>query len=212
MCIFVSMNWFKKLVTPEKNTTPAAMKKFLIVGLGNIGSEYVNTRHNIGFKILDHLARKESLDFQTVKLGTLAEYKFKGRTYLLLKPNTYMNLSGKAIKFWMDKEHIPVENILVITDDLNLPFGTIRIRTKGSDGGHNGLKNTQLLLNTTVYPRFRFGISDEFKKGQQVDYVLGDWSDTEKAHLPERLDLAIEIIRSFGTAGLENTMTTYNGK
>lgn len=212
MCIFVSMNWFKQLFTPDKNTTPADMKKFLIVGLGNIGSEYVNTRHNIGFKILDHLARKESLDFQTVKLGTLAEYKFKGRTYLLLKPNTYMNLSGKAIKFWMDKEHIPVENILVITDDLNLPFGTIRIRTKGSDGGHNGLKNTQLLLNSTVYPRFRFGISDEFKKGQQVDYVLGDWSDTEKANLPERLDVAIEIIRSFGTAGLENTMTTFNGK
>ena len=206
------MNWIKQLFTPAKKTTPVDMKKFLIVGLGNIGSEYVNTRHNIGFKILDHLARKESLDFQTVKLGSLAEYKFKGRTYLLLKPNTYMNLSGKAIKYWMDKENIPVENILVITDDLNLPFGTIRIRTKGSDGGHNGLKNTQLLLNSTVYPRFRFGISDEFKKGQQVDYVLGDWSDTEKANLPERLDVASQIIRSFGTAGLENTMTTFNGK
>lgn len=188
------------------------MKKFLIVGLGNIGAEYVNTRHNIGFKVLDHLAKKENLEFQTVKLGSLAEYKLKGRTLLLLKPNTYMNLSGKAIKFWMDKENIPIENILVITDDLNLPFGTIRIRTKGSDGGHNGLKNTQQVLNTSNYPRFRFGISDEFKKGKQVDYVLGEWNDAEKASLPERLDVAAEIIRSFGTAGLENTMTAFNGK
>ncbi len=209
---FCRMNWFTRLFATEKTATPDSMKKFLIVGLGNIGAEYVNTRHNIGFKILDHLARKEGLDFQTVKLGALAEYKFKGRTYLLLKPNTYMNLSGKAIKYWMEKENIPVENILVITDDLNLPFGTIRIRTKGSDGGHNGLKNTQLFLNSTVYPRFRFGISDEFKKGKQVDYVLGDWDETEKANLPERLEIGAEIIRSFGTAGLENTMTAFNGK
>ena len=206
------MNWFTQLFTAKKATTSDPMKKFLIAGLGNIGADYVNTRHNIGFKILDHLARKEGIEFQTVKLGALAEYKFKGRTYLLLKPNTFMNLSGKAIKYWLDKENIPVENLLVITDDLNLPFGTIRIRTKGSDGGHNGLKNIQLLLNTTVYPRFRFGISDEFKKGQQVDYVLGNWDETEKANLPERLELASEIIKSFGTAGLENTMTTYNGK
>jgi PTH1 family peptidyl-tRNA hydrolase len=206
------MNWFTQLFATQKTATPDSMKKFLIVGLGNIGAEYVNTRHNIGFKILDHLARKEGIEFQTVKLGALAEYKFKGRTLLLLKPNTYMNLSGKAIKYWMDKESIPVENLLVITDDLNLPFGSIRIRSKGSDGGHNGLKNIQLLLNSTVYPRFRFGISDEFKKGQQVDYVLGNWDDAEKAKLPERLDVATEIIRSFGTAGLEHTMTGFNGK
>lgn len=211
------MNWFTKLfstqtTTTTTTTTTGSMKKFLIVGLGNIGADYVNTRHNIGFKILDHLARKEGIEFQTVKLGALAEYKFKGRIYLLLKPNTFMNLSGKAIKYWMDKENIAIENILVITDDLNLPFGTIRIRTKGSDGGHNGLKNTQLVLNSTVYPRFRFGISDEFKKGQQVDYVLGNWDEVEKEKLPERLDVAAEIIRSFGTAGLENTMTTFNGK
>jgi PTH1 family peptidyl-tRNA hydrolase len=206
------MNWFTQLFATQKTATPDSMKKILIVGLGNIGAEYVNTRHNIGFKILDHLARKEGIEFQTVKLGALAEYKFKGRTLLLLKPNTYMNLSGKAIKYWMDKESIPVENLLVITDDLNLPFGSIRIRSKGSDGGHNGLKNIQLLLNSTVYPRFRFGISDEFKKGQQVDYVLGNWDDAEKAKLPERLDVATEIIRSFGTAGLEHTMTGFNGK
>lgn len=188
------------------------MKKFLIVGLGNIGAEYVNTRHNIGFKIVDHFARKEAISFQTAKLGDIAECKIKGRTILLLKPNTYMNLSGKAVKYWMEKENIEKENVLIITDDLNLAFGTIRIKTKGSDGGHNGLKNIQLLLNSTEYPRFRFGISDEFKKGQQVDYVLGDWNDEEKTKLVERLELASEIITSFALAGLNNTMNSYNGK
>ena len=206
-------NWFKKLFSKtktENNTTD--MKKFLIVGLGNIGAEYVNTRHNIGFKVLDHLAKKESLDFQTVKLGSLAEYKFKGRSFFLLKPNTYMNLSGKAVQYWMEKENIPLENVFVITDDLNLPFGTIRIKPKGSDGGHNGLKNINLVLNTNQYTRFRFGISDEFKKGKQVDYVLGEWNSAENEALPERLEIASEVIKSFGTAGLENTMTTFNGK
>lgn len=188
------------------------MNKFLIVGLGNIGAEYIHTRHNIGFKILDFFAKKESLDFQTAKLGQLAQYKFKGRTFFLLKPNTYMNLSGKAVHYWMDKENIPLENVLVITDDLNLPFGTVRIKPKGSDGGHNGLKNINLVLNTQNYTRFRFGISDEFKKGQQVNYVLGQWNDEENAKLPERLELSCEIIKSFGTAGLENTMNTFNGK
>ena len=196
----------------QKNNIESVSNKFLIVGLGNIGAEYVNTRHNIGFKIVDFLARKEGINFETVKLGALAEYKFKGRTFLLLKPNTYMNLSGKAVQYWMVKENIPLENILVITDDLNLSFATIRIRQKGSDGGHNGLKNINLVLNTQNYARFRFGISDEFKKGKQVDYVLGDWDDTEKTALPERLELASEIIKSFGTAGLENTMTAFNGK
>ncbi|MFE3867384.1 aminoacyl-tRNA hydrolase [Flavobacterium sp. LS2P90] len=196
----------------QKNNIESVSNKFLIVGLGNIGAEYVNTRHNIGFKIVDFLARKEGVSFETVKLGALAEYKFKGRTFLLLKPNTYMNLSGKAVQYWMDKQNIPLENILVITDDLNLSFGTIRIRQKGSDGGHNGLKNINLVLNTQNYARFRFGISDEFKKGKQVDYVLGDWDDVEKTALPERLELASEIIKSFGTAGLENTMTAFNGK
>ena len=188
------------------------MKKFLIAGLGNIGAEYVNTRHNIGFKVLDFLANKESLSFETVKLGAMAQYRFKGRIFFLLKPNTYMNLSGKAVKYWIDKENIPLENVLVITDDLNLPFGSIRIRPKGSDGGHNGLKSIQQVLGTSDYPRFRFGISDEFKKGRQVDYVLGDWDDEEKAKLPERLELAAEIICSFGTAGIGNTMSAFNGK
>ncbi|UMY66585.1 MULTISPECIES: aminoacyl-tRNA hydrolase [unclassified Flavobacterium] len=188
------------------------MKKFLIAGLGNIGAEYAATRHNIGFLILDYLAEKEGLSFETVRLGALAKYSLKGRTFFLLKPNTYMNLSGKAVKYWMDAEKIPAENVLVITDDLNLPFGTIRIRGKGSDGGHNGLKNINLVLNSQDYPRFRFGISDAFKKGQQVDYVLGEWSADERALLPPRLDLACDIIRSFGLSGLAHTMNTYNGK
>ena len=206
------MNWILKLFTKEKTENTPPMKKFLIVGLGNIGAEYVNTRHNIGFKILDHFAKKEGVTFQTAKLGDLAEYKVKGRTLLLLKPNTYMNLSGKAVKYWMEKEKIEKENVLIITDDLNIAFGTIRIKTKGSDGGHNGLKNIQLLLNSTEYPRFRFGISDEFKKGKQVDYVLGDWNEDEKTKLTERLDLSSEIISSFALSGLNTTMNTYNGK
>ncbi len=206
------IKWIQNLFTSPKTADITPMKKYLIVGLGNIGAEYVNTRHNIGFKIVDFLARKEGITFETVKLGSLAEYKFKGRTFLLLKPNTYMNLSGKAVQYWMEKEKILLENILVITDDLNLSFGSIRIRPKGSDGGHNGLKNINLVLNTQNYTRFRFGISDEFKKGKQVDYVLGDWDDTEKTALSERLEIASEIIKSFGTAGLENTMTAFNGK
>ena len=206
------MKWWHQLFTTNKNQESTdVMKKFLIVGLGNIGADYVNTRHNIGFKILDFLAQKEGISFETAKLGALTEYKFKGRTFVLLKPNTYMNLSGKAVQYWLDKEKIPIENLLVIADDLNLAFGTIRIKPKGSDGGHNGLKNINLILNTQNYSRFRFGISDEFKKGQQVNYVLGDWDEAEKAKLPERLALASEIIKSFGTAGLENTMTSFNG-
>jgi peptidyl-tRNA hydrolase, PTH1 family len=206
------MNWFSSLFKKEAKEIIDPMKKFLIVGLGNIGADYVNTRHNIGFKVVDHLAKKEGLSFQTAKLGDVAEYKIKGRTLILLKPNTYMNLSGKAVHYWMEKEKIAKENILVITDDLNLAFGTIRIKSKGSDGGHNGLKNIQLLLNTTEYPRFRFGISDDFKKGRQVDYVLGEWDEEEKAKLPERLDKAVEIINSFALAGLNNTMNEFNGK
>ena len=188
------------------------MKKFLIVGLGNIGSEYVNTRHNIGFKVLDYFVSQEGISFQTQKLGEIAEFKIKGRTAILLKPNTYMNLSGKAVKYWMEKENIEKENLLIITDDLNLSFGSIRIKAKGSDGGHNGLKNIQLLLNSTEYPRFRFGISDAFKKGKQIDYVLGEWSAEEKEALKERLSISSEIIKSFVLAGLNNTMNLYNGK
>ena len=205
--------WSSKTKLEEVNSNDnQEMKKFLIVGLGNIGAEYVNTRHNIGFKILDYFANQESVSFQTQKLGDVAEYKIKGRTILLLKPNTYMNLSGKAVKYWLEKENIEKENTLVITDDLNLSFGSIRIKAKGSDGGHNGLKNIQLLLNSTEYPRFRFGISDAFKKGKQIDYVLGEWSPEEKEALKERLSISTEIIKSFALAGLNNTMNLFNGK
>jgi len=205
------INIFKQKETLLLDETDS-MKKFLIVGLGNIGSEYENTRHNIGFKVLDHLAKKEDLTFETQKLGAVTTYKLKGRSFLLLKPSTYMNLSGKAIKYWLTKENIPLENLLVITDDLNLPFGSLRIKLKGSDGGHNGLKDTQLQLQTTKYNRFRFGISDEFSKGRQVDYVLGNWTTEENDKLPERLEKASEIIKSFGLGGMNNTMNTFNGK
>lgn len=206
------MKWLTKLFAGKPKEHNTNMKKYLIVGLGNIGAEYVNTRHNIGFKIVDFVAQQQGLSFETAKLGAVTEYSVKGRKLILLKPNTYMNLSGKAVHYWMEKENIPKENVLVITDDLNLPFGTIRIKGKGSDGGHNGLKNIQLLLNTTEYPRFRFGISDQFKKGQQVDYVLGEWNKEEKAKLPERYEVAKQIIESFALAGLNNTMNSFNGK
>ena len=196
--------------TAEEVTDP--MKKFLIAGLGNIGPKYENTRHNIGFKILDELAAKQEAVFTTQKLGDIAQFRYKGRTFVLLKPSTYMNLSGKAVNYWLQKEKIAVENLLVVTDDLNLPFGTLRLKTKGSDGGHNGLKDIQAQLNTTKYNRFRFGISAEFSKGQQIDYVLGEWSEEELKELPERLKISAELIESFATAGVSNTMNSFNGK
>jgi len=199
---------FKRKSTVEDNT----MKKYLIVGLGNIGEQYANTRHNIGFKILDHFSTKENITFETQKLGDIATFKLKGRTFVFLKPSTYMNLSGKAVVYWLTKENIPLENLLIITDDLNLTFGSIRVKTKGSDGGHNGLKDIQDKLNTTTYNRFRFGISDAFNKGQQVDYVLGEWSAEENEKLKERLDKSIELIKSFALAGINMTMNTFNGK
>lgn len=204
-------NIFKKRETFKIDETDS-MKKFLIVGLGNIGAQYHHTRHNIGFKVLDFFADKESLTFTTDKLGDVTTYKFKGRTFIFLKPSTYMNLSGKSVLYWLTKEKIPLENLLVITDDLNLPFGSIRVKTKGSDGGHNGLKDIQDKLNTSTYNRFRFGISDEFSQGRQVDYVLGDWTEDENKLLPERLEKAMELIKSFGTAGMNNTMNSFNGK
>lgn len=188
------------------------MKKYLIVGLGNIGEEYKNTRHNIGFKIVDKLAENQNVTFSTQKLGDIAQVKYKGRLFILLKPSTYMNLSGKAVRYWLEKENIPLENLLVITDDLNLTFGTIRIKSKGSDGGHNGLKDIQNQLNTTEYARFRFGISADFAKGKQVDYVLGEWSQEEESLLPERLEKSSEAILSFALAGIHITMNTFNNK
>lgn len=188
------------------------MKKFLIVGLGNIGSDYKDTRHNIGFKILDYYCKAVNETFETEKLGAVCSVKLKGKTIVFLKPSTYMNLSGKAIKYWLTKEKIPLENLLVITDDLNLPFGAIRLKTKGSAGGHNGLKDTQDKLQTTNYNRFRFGISDSFSKGRQVDYVLGKWNTDEASQLIERLPKCVELINTFVLAGVNITMNTFNGK
>lgn len=204
-------NPFKKEKPSAKEDDIDYMKKYLIVGLGNIGEKYKNTRHNIGFQILDFLANKENLLFETKKLGDVTTYKFKGRQFILLKPSTYMNLSGKSVIYWLNQEKIPLENLLIITDDLNLPFGTIRLKTKGSDGGHNGLKDIQDKLQSINYNRFRFGISDEFSKGRQVDYVLGEWTEDERKLLPERLEKSIELIKSFGTAGISITMNTFNG-
>lgn len=203
--------YFKKIFKIEKQKKDV-MKKFLIVGLGNIGEKYDETRHNIGFKILDNYAATNSIIYKTEKLGAIVTHKVKGRSITFLKPSTYMNLSGKAIKYWMVKEKISLENILVITDDLNLSFGTLRLKTKGSDGGHNGLKDIQEKLETTKYNRFRFGISAEFSKGRQVDYVLGNWSDEEQIKLKERLDICNDVIESFVLSGVNNTMNTYNGK
>jgi PTH1 family peptidyl-tRNA hydrolase len=186
--------------------------KFLIVGLGNIGSEYAETRHNIGFKVLDALAGASNLFFKTDRYGDVCELKHKGRTFILLKPSTYMNLSGNAVRYWLQQEKIPVENMLVVTDDLALPFGKLRMRGQGSDGGHNGLKHINEILKTTQYARLRFGISAEFSKGQQVDYVLGVWSEVEKETLKEHIDRSAKAVLSFGLIGLARTMNEVNTK
>ena len=188
-----------------------SMKKFLIVGLGNIGDKYTETRHNIGFKVLDALATKADFTFETARLGDVGTFKIKGRSILCLKPSTFMNLSGKAVNYWMEQEKIPLENVLIITDDINLPFGTIRLKTKGSAGGHNGLKDVQHVLQTSNYNRYRFGVGADFGQGRQIDYVLGEWTDTEKKELPERFEKASALIKSFVLAGVKNTMNEFNG-
>ncbi|WP_083629529.1 aminoacyl-tRNA hydrolase [Tenacibaculum agarivorans] len=188
------------------------MKKFLIVGLGNIGEKYYNTRHNIGFKVVDALVKDYEETFSTEKLGDVATLKIKGKTVFVLKPNTYMNLSGKAVLYWMKKENILIENVLVITDDLNIDFGKIRIKGRGSAGGHNGLKDIQDKLNTGSYPRFRFGVGSDYRKGGQVDFVLGQWNAEEESELIERIPTSVKAIQSFVTAGLANTMNEFNGK
>jgi len=186
--------------------------KYLIAGLGNIGPEYKNTRHNIGFQILDALAEASNIHFNDKRYGFVAEYKFKARTFILLKPTTYMNLSGRAVHYWLQKENIDIKNLLVLVDDLALPFGTLRVRAKGGAGGHNGLDNINLVLGRNDYARLRFGIGDDFHKGFQVNYVLGEWSNEEKKELAFKIDDAIEIIKSFGTIGVERTMNFHNKK
>jgi PTH1 family peptidyl-tRNA hydrolase len=201
----------KSFFRPKKDNLED-MKKYLIVGLGNIGEKYDHTRHNIGFSILDEIAKQENVIFEPQKLGSIAKFRYKGRLFILLKPATYMNLSGKAVKYWITKEKILLENLLIICDDLNIPFGTIRLKPKGSAGGHNGLLDINDSLQTQNYARFRFGVGDTFKKGNQVDYVLGNWDDDETKKLPERLKKSYELVKSFGTSGIANTMSDFNGK
>lgn len=186
--------------------------KYLIAGLGNIGETYKNTRHNIGFNVLDALAVEFKTDFRDRRYAFISEFRFKGRIFYLIKPSTYVNLSGKAVNYWLKKNKIPIENLLVVLDDLSLPFGTLRLKPSGSDGGHNGLIHISETLGTQNYARLRFGIGSDFPKGYQVEYVLGKWDDSEKELLPERILKANEMIKAFGTMGIDLTMSRYNNK
>lgn len=186
--------------------------KYLIVGLGNPGAKYTETRHNIGFKTVDAFVEEREGTFETEKLADVAHVKFKGRNFVVIKPNTFMNLSGKAVNYWMQTEKISRENVLVVTDDIALPFGKLRLKGKGSDGGHNGLKDIQAVLGTNQYARLRFGVGSEFNPGKQSNYVLGEWSKDENLDLPERISTATEFIKGFATIGLQLTMTNWNGK
>ena len=192
--------------------SPPDPMKYLIAGLGNIGPEYHNTRHNIGFSVLDEMMKEEEASFESARYGDVARVKVKGRTLLLLKPSTFMNLSGKAVNYWMQKEKIQPENLLVITDDLALPFGKLRLRAKGSDGGHNGLKNINQVLGRMDYARLRFGIGNNFGQGRQVNYVLDKWEPEETEALKERIPLVVEMIKAFATIGVNRTMSAYNNK
>ena len=186
------------------------MKKYLIVGLGNPGAEYQNTRHNIGFKVLDALAGASNILFKSERYGDVAELKIKGRTFVLVKPSTFMNLSGKAVRYWMEATKVPQENLLVVTDDLALPYGTLRMRLKGSDGGHNGLSHIIQILQSSKFARLRFGIGSEFSRGHQIDFVLGQWSTEESEQLPKLIEKAGEMVKSFGLAGPSITMNQFN--
>ena len=186
--------------------------KYLICGLGNIGAEYEYTRHNIGFRVLDAFAKASNIVFTDSRYGAVAETKVKNRQLLLLKPSTYMNLSGNALRYWMQKENISVENVLIIVDDLALPFGSLRLKAKGSDAGHNGLKDIARVLGNDKYARLRFGIGNDFPKGGQSDFVLGQFSEEQEKLMPERLETAGEIIKSFCLAGIDITMNQFNHK
>lgn len=183
--------------------------KYLIVGLGNIGPQYEKTRHNIGFMVLDELAKGAA--FKSSRYADYLEVKNKGRTLHLIKPTTFMNLSGKAVRYWMQELKIPVENLLVLTDDINLPLGKIRIKTKGSSGGHNGLKNIEELLQSSEYPRLRFGVGSEFSNGNQVDYVLGEFGADEQELLKTNIERAVNACKAFSTIGIARTMNEFNG-
>ena len=203
-------NWLKSFFNKEE--IQADPMKYLIVGLGNMGAKYDGTRHNIGFDVVDALAKEFEVSFKHEQLGDLASFRHKGRTFLLLKPSTYMNLSGKAVRYWLQKQKINKENLLVVLDDLNLPFGKQRLRGKGSDGGHNGLKNIDQLNGGNNYARLRIGIGNEFSKGRQVNYVLGEWAAAEQEQMSEILKAATETVKSFGTIGIARAMNIHNTK
>ena len=186
--------------------------KYLIIGLGNPGAEYENTRHNIGFKVLDKLVSLSNTSFFTKRYADVAEIKFKGRNLVLIKPNTFMNLSGKAVAYWMQQSKINIENILVVTDDISLPLGVLRLREKGSDGGHNGLKDVQAVLGGSNYPRLRFGVGDDFARGKQSEYVLDNFLDEDYTTINNRVAMAVEMIQAFATIGIGRTMSDFNGK
>ncbi len=186
--------------------------KYLIIGLGNVGNEYAHTRHNIGFDVLDALVKGSETNFTLDRHAHVAHYKHKGKTLVLVKPTTYMNLSGKAVQYWMQNQKIALENVLVIVDDLALPVGAIRIRTKGSDAGHNGLKDIQAVLNTNEYTRVRFGIGNDYPKGQQANFVLSKFKLEEQIIINEKIAVCVDVIKSFCTAGINNTMNAYNNK
>jgi PTH1 family peptidyl-tRNA hydrolase len=192
--------------------TFALMNKVLIVGLGNLGSEYDNTRHNIGFKVLDAFASFLKVQFESSRLAFTAEGKIKNKTYFIVKPTTFMNLSGKAVNYYLQQEKIPLSNLLVVTDDISLPVGAIRLRPKGSDGGHNGLKSINEVLGSSNYSRLRFGIGNDYPKGAQVNFVLGKWTSEELNIILPKIDLATEAIKDFGLMGIEKTMNAYNNK
>ena len=186
--------------------------KYLIVGLGNPGIDYSNTRHNIGFKVLDELASSSNTVFNSDKFAETCEINYKGRKLILVKPNTFMNLSGKSVNYWIQKTKIKKENLLIITDDLSLPLGTLRLRKKGSSGGHNGLKDIEFVLKSNEYSRLRFGIGNDFDKGQQVRYVLGDFLEEDKLLLSNKIQNSITIIQAFTTIGIDKAMTEFNKK
>lgn len=204
------MSWLKKLFTKEK-IEPDPMK-YLITGLGNMGAKYDNTRHNIGFDVVDELAREFDVSFKHEQLGDVAQFRHKGRTFILLKPSTYMNLSGKAVRYWLQKHKIEKPNLLVIVDDLHLELGAIRLRGKGSDAGHNGLKSVDQMTGGNNYARLRLGIGNDFHKGQQANFVLGEWDSNEQDKVKEVVKDAAQAVKSFGTIGLSHTMTKYNKK
>ena len=204
------MQFFKNLF--KKKVSELNMKKYLIVGLGNMGEEYKNTRHNIGFEILNKLVEKNETDWEVKKLADYSSFKKKGSQFILIKPSTFMNKSGKAVRYWALKEKIPLQNILIITDDLHLPFGSLRLRSKGSPAGHNGLKDIEKQLNTSSYARLRFGIGQKTRPFDQVKFVLDQWNETEKTKINKRISVCIEAIVCFGLEGINSAMNRFNGK